>query len=255
MSLNFGTHEDVVFDGAPLTSVLCQIQFPPILALISDAGLTGFQTILREQYPILLPKEQAASVQVGPDSIGVSTSPPVWRLTDEAKQWTVGLAVNFVSLETPSYSSIDEFLARMDHILHALRSTLRPADSLRIGLRKINAIGSGDPNFFRTSIRPEVLGILAVEDLPVPISQAGFQVQFDDDENALVVRSGLADDGAERRYVLDMDYFTERPYPVGPGEDIVSLLRYFSEGMTSFFHWATTQDYRSSLRPRPRTQK
>ena len=38
MALDFCTHEDVVFEDAPLVMVLSQIRFPPILSLMAAAG-------------------------------------------------------------------------------------------------------------------------------------------------------------------------------------------------------------------------
>jgi hypothetical protein len=53
-------------------------------------------------------------------------------------------------------------------------------------------------------------------------------------------------------FVLDLDYFTIAPYPARRGDDIAEVLREFSDGITSFFHWAITESYYNWLEPRPR---
>src|SRR4051794_15514584 len=102
---------------------------------MTAVGISGFQTAIRDIYPTLLPPEQATDISFTPQAVGVKQSAPLWRMTDEAGQWTAGISVDFVSLETPSYSSIGEFLSRLNFILRALRRTIRPGDSVRIGLR------------------------------------------------------------------------------------------------------------------------
>lgn len=256
MPLDFGEHEDVVFDHAPLLSVLCQVKFSPVLSLLTQAGVTGFQAGLRDRYPKLLPVERSANVMLGAEGVGVQTAPPVWRLTDDAEKWTVGLAVDFVSLETPAYTHIEDFLERFSEILSVLRSTIRPSESVRIGLRKVNAINLPIAN--RTEslvglVRPEMVGPLAADEFPVPVSGFVSQLEFTEfDFNHLVVRYGLQTRDSVTQYVLDIDYFTEHPYEIDGREDFLSLLRHFSEGITSFFHWAMDDGYKNSLGPRPR---
>ncbi|WP_166804420.1 TIGR04255 family protein [Cryobacterium algoritolerans] len=248
-----------MFEQAPLTLVLCQVRFPPILALLSAAGVTGFQTALRDVYPVFLEPEHSASINLSPGSIGVDAHAPVWKLRDEKQNWTVGIAIDFVSLETDSYTSMEEFLSRFDHVLKALRRTLRPAESLRVGLRKVNVLKSKTANQtfgLVGMVRRELLGPLAVAEFPAPISGAASHLQFQDDDSSLVVRSGLSrDDSGALVFVIDMDYFTERPYEIDGGNSLTMLMTHFSEGATSFFHWAIDDDYKATLKPHPRDKR
>lgn len=258
MALDFGEHADVVFDHAPLLSVLCQVKFSPVLSLLTQAGATGFQAGLRDNYPTFLPVERAANVVFGPEQVGVQTAPPVWRMTDDSGKWTVGLAVDFVSLETSAYTHVEDFLGRFSEILSVLRSTIRPSDSSRIGFRKVNGVDLPMPG--RTEslvgvVRPEMLGPLGADEFPVPIANFVSQLEFSEFEfNHLVVRYGLQTVESRQQYILDVDYFTERPYEIDAREEFLSLLRHFSEGITSFFHWAMDDDYKDSLGPRPRRE-
>lgn len=256
MALDFGPHPDVVYDRAPLLTVLTQIRFPPVLSLLSQAGLAGFQAALRHRYETLLPAERVANVAVGAQAIGIEAAAPVWRLTDKAGDWTVGLATDFVSLETRAYGGTDDFLDRLEEVLVALRATVRPADSLRIGLRKVNAISAPDPADSRSlvgMVRQELLGPLAVERFPAPISGAFSQLRFEDGLNNLVISYGANKPADEKLdFIIDSDYSTEQPYELAGDAAMLGLLRHFSAGSTSFFHWALEDGYKEQLGPQPR---
>lgn len=258
MALNFGDHPDVVFDNAPLVQVLCQVKFPPILSLMTRAGVAGFQTALRDEYPVLDSVQAAAKVQMGAEAIAFSPGAPVWRFHDAQRTWIVGLAADFISLETSGYTDIEEFLERFSSALSVLRRTVRPADTMRIGMRKVNEFQENgrDTRAFLSKLRPEVLGLSAVDSFPAPISGAMSQMHFVDDDTMLAVRHGLSENSDEEKmsYVLDMDYFTERPHAIDGGDSITNLLRHFSDGMTSFFHWALVDSYKAELGPQQRAE-
>lgn len=259
MGLDFGPHADVVFDRAPLATVLTQIRFPAVLSLLAPAGLAGFQMGVREEYPTLLPTERSASVSIGVDKVGVEAAPPVWRLTDEGRKWTVGLAVDFVSLETSAYAGTDDFLARLTRVLKVLRRTIRPAESVRVGLRKVNEVqvpSARETQSLLGIVRAEMLGPLAVESFPAPISSSSAQLSFRDDFHTLAVRYGLSSPTEDvTNFVLDIDYYNEQPYTVDAADGLLGLLRYFSEGSTSFFHWALEDEYSSHWVPRTGTRR
>lgn len=259
MGLSFGDHADVVFKRAPLVSVLCQVTFPPVLSLMTAVGIAGFQTAIRQAYPTLLPAEQATDIALGPQSVGIKQGAPVWKMVDDSRAWTVGISANFVSLETPSYTSIDEFLERMDFVLRALHRTIRPAESTRVGLRKVNMIDAEEyestVDRLSAIVKPELLGPLSVETFPAQISGSFAQLEFSENYNQLIVRYGLGTSNDRDGFVLDLDYFTQQPYGVDGGEALIELLRYFSEGITSFFHWAITDSYKARLDPLPRAKE
>ncbi len=256
MALEFCTHEDVVFGDAPLIAVLTQVKFPPMLSLLTLSGVAGFQAGIHHEYPTMLPPVLEASVQGGPQGISARSAPPVWRFTDDSKQWVVGLANDFISLETPHYTEIEDFLDRFQRILEVVRQVLRPRESLRIGLRKINMfqVSGHDTTPLSTIIRPELLSVLSVEHFPAPLTGVATQIGFQDEDNALIVRTALADpEGQEiTKFVMDLDYFTERPYQIGGDRALAELLKYFSDGITSFFHWALLDSYKTTLSPRVR---
>lgn len=255
MALEFGQHPDVVFDRAPLISVICQVRFSPILSLLTEAGATGFQTLIRADYP-KFNKDLHAEVEVGDDHVRVDRRAPIYRFQSGDDVWRASLAADFVSLETASYTNFEEFLSRTSHLLDAVQRTLLPSPSVRVGLRKVNELHlaeSAPMSAWREVVNPMLLGALAVDWPSIEPAFAYSEVRFDDDDNVLVVRHGMH---PERPgiYLLDQDYYTERPYDIGAIPDISSLLQHFSEGMTSFFHWALQDDFKKSLQPRQRNR-
>jgi uncharacterized protein (TIGR04255 family) len=255
LSLDFGPHDDVVYGLAPLRSVLAQVQFDPIFALFSQAGAAGFQEAIRSKYPRAKDPEQRTGISVEGRRIGVEQTPPVWRFTTEDDQWTVGLCVNFISLETPSYTRFEDFLERFTHLLHVLEKTLMPSSSTRIGLRKINAVAMPDPSAphsLAERIRPEFLGPVARPDYPTALVQSLGQLQFDEDMNHMVVRHYLDGTDQQAFFVLDTDYFTDMPHEISGRGPIIDLLHHFSRGLTSFFEWVLQPAYKATLQPTPR---
>ena len=258
MTIDFGQHEDVFFKKAPLSLVLTQIRFSPILSLVSDAALAGFQEALRDQYPHLS-REQEADFQIGARGVAVHETAPVWRLSDaeEKWEWRVSIAVDFVSLETTRYREFDFFAEKLHYVIDAVRRTLQPSPSVRLGLRKVNDFTHPSvrrPSDWKRWLRPEFLGLLAAPaETPDPFF--GFaDARYSNDEGVLAVRHGLPVEG-DLTYRVDLDYFTDRPYEVAADSGLVEHLKTFSDGITSFFHWILTPEMYTHLEPTRRASR
>jgi uncharacterized protein (TIGR04255 family) len=125
-------------------------------------------------------------------------------------------------------------------------------------MRKVNFLPApidDDTTSFVGVIRQEILGPLAVTTWPTDVVSAASQLQFSEgDDSGLVVRWGLGrDEAGTLGFILDLDYFTERPFQVDGGDSLTTTLRHFSDGMTSFFEWAILEKHKLTFEPRPRT--
>ncbi len=255
MALDFGRHDDVVFSRAPLQTVLCQIKFAPIYSLLNEAGVVGFQEAIRPLYPTTN-KAVGAEVQVSPQQMSVTQSAPTFQFQTGDGAWTVSLSVDFVALETPAYSHFGEFVARLNRILTALARTVHPSPTTRIGLRKINRLehtSITQPSQWKEFLRDELLGVDAASDLPAPVVSYS-EVRFQDEDNVMVVRHGR-DQEAALAYLIDIDYYTERPYSLDEAGPATELLQHYSDGITSFFHWCLKPPLYDYLSPKPREGK
>ena len=255
MPLNFGEHADVIFDAPPLATVLCQIRFSPILSLTTSAGVAGFQESVRKAYPTMLDPERVVNIQVSETQIGGQAAAPVWKFADADGVWRVGIAVDFFSIETTDYRGITDFLRRLDFVLEAIARTVRHSSTTRVGLRKVNIVPLTEPRSQSVAnlVRLPLQGPLTA-DLPIePVAAVNF-VQFDEEDNHLAIRYGLGQsETTPSGFILDLDYFTERPFEIAAHGSLTHLLQHFSDGMTNFFHWAMSPEYLQTLGPRPRT--
>lgn len=264
MTLQFGAH-DTQFENAPLTTVLCQITFSPIYALLSPSGVAGFQDAIRGRYPTA-DVERSVAVQPGEEGIRVDQTVPTWRFSDD-EGWTVALSINFVALTTDSYLNFEEFIDRLNFVLDAVDRTLQPSDSSRIGLRKINAISHPDvqqPTDWAALIRPELAGLLAAPEMAGTLAGGSAEAQLvDGDEGILMIRHGVWNDledhdlakdlqKVDLRFRLDLDYFTHRPFAIKGSDDLSALLGDYSNSITSFFTWCLGPALYEYLGPVPR---
>lgn len=256
MALRFPDHDDVVFEGAPLTEVLCHIRFPPILALLQLPGVIGFQEALRREYPTF-EGDQPVALSLTEETAEVRTHAPTWRMRDSGDTWQVSLGVEFVALETSAYTQFEEFSARLMEILVALERTLNPQHSTRVGIRKVNLLRHpqvSHPADWSGLVLDEQLGLLCHADLGNHAPRGFSELHLDDSENGtLTVRCGIPPDEPSA-CALDLDYWTETRLPIVDNGEIESLVRNYSNAITGYFHWCLTDRMRDYLRPRPRSE-
>jgi len=149
---------EIPLPRAPLVRVLSQVRFTEVLAITRKDFVAGFHEAIRGDYPLLKREEQNA-VEVGPgDTINLS-SEQVWRFYDEKETWRISLGVGFVSLETWSYTSRADFVARLARVVEAIEAEIAPAFITRLGMRYIDQV-SGQPfEDLKALVRTEVLGV------------------------------------------------------------------------------------------------
>ena len=241
-------------DSAPLDVVLCQIRFSPILSLLDNAGVSGFQEALRHRYPEL-DVEREANVALSPTTAQMSMKAPTWRLFSDADDYKVSLAVDFVAVETPDYAHFDEFSERLMEALEALDRTVNPGRSKRVGLRKVNRFEHPDvasPSDWNNLLRSELLGLATAEAMPGEVERDYSELHLrDSDDGVLSIRHGV-DPDEHQKYRLDLDYWTTGALEISSNDAMKALLRGYSDSMTGFFHWCLDGVLYSHLDPLPR---
>ncbi len=256
MVLSFPDHPDVVFERAPLTQVLAQIRFSPILALMDQAGVAGFQEALRRDYPEF-DVEQEAQIAISSTHAEVQTKAPIWRMRDSEERWQVSLAVDFIALRVSSYGHFGEFSDRLLHVLAVLERTLSPGRTKRIGLRKINRFehpAVQAPEGWRELIKGDLLGLVGVKDMPGTYTGEYSEIHLEDSEfGVLTIRHGI-DLNDSSAYLLDLDYWTTNSIEIQSDDKIIFLLKDYSDSMTGFFHWCIGEELSNFLEPIPRSE-
>ena len=251
---------EVPLRNAPLVKVLAQLRFPLIASIEQRSFVAPFQEAIRRDYPILRP-EESRGIALGPSGlIGEARPNRLWRFNQVEGAWRVTLAPDFVSLETTSYSSRDDFINRLLVVLEALREHVDPRVVDRLGVRYIDRVSGPILRDLPTLVRPEVLGVLG--------SPLAGQAQRAISENVFIlpdgsgqvmirwglvpahstIDPGLVDpiDGAS--WLLDADAFRlfqaesagSHQFRV---DQIVDQARGFAERIYSIFRWAVTDQF------------
>lgn len=151
---------EVPLANAPLIRVVAQIRFPQILAIRNPDRVAGFQESIRSAYPILK-EERVHHIILGPGGSPSVQEGKIWRFKDQdgADGWRVSLGVDYVALETTTYTSRKDFLARLNEVLTGVENVFKPAEAQRLGLRYIDRITDSGLEKIGELIRPKVLGI------------------------------------------------------------------------------------------------
>jgi len=253
VALTFPALPDVVFERAPLLVVLTQIRFPPILSLLAEPGVVGFQEAIRDDYGQMV-KVDESGVLLGPSGVQTERHAPIWKFTPDGNEdWVVSLSVDFVSFETPEYTHADDFIRRFNRVLDALDRTVHPASSTRIGLRKVNDITAPAPvthtSGWREFLNPSLLGISGEEPLaPYVVETRNHARLRDENGDELAILHGLVGDNLGQ-YRLDLDYYSERPLEIRASSELSELLRTFAASETEFFMWALDPAFRETFGP------
>ena len=251
----------VPLERAPLARVISQARFPPILGVRNRDKVAVFQEALREDYPFLqeehvhqvdLPAGQNPSVQ----------KEVIWRLANQQQnpEWRVSLGVSFIALETSDYESRQDFLARMEAVVHAVGRVFKPPSVTRLGLRYIDRLTGPAVEQIDRLVRPEFLGLAhSGEARPLlPLRDSLLHMMTDAlflaaDGNQIHGRWGELPPNAtydpnalepvpERSWVLDLDMFTNAAASFTVPE-LVATTRRFAESIYWLFRQIVTDDF------------
>jgi uncharacterized protein (TIGR04255 family) len=245
--------DEVHLPRAPLVHTVCQLRFPKILSLRSEAGIAPLQEALAEDFPVLH-QDSNVAVMLLPD--GVATQPgteAVWRFQSKDGSWKVSVSADFISLDTSAYESRADYLRRLESVLAAFGSVVRPAHVERIGIRYIDRID--DPEQFArlaSYVRPQMLGGLAVP-LPADVHLAHTlsEAVFVGDGSQLLARWGVVGPNmtldpmvapsAHRSWILDIDVSAGGQFEFDAGP-LAAAVGGFADQIYRFFRWAVTDE-------------
>ena len=264
---NLGGHPRRVYERPPLVLALCQVRFPTRFSVNNHGGVVAaFQDVIASDYPETPPPTQnLAQIRVLDGDSQIPIQPPivpiVWQFADQSGNWSVVLTQDFVTLETRAYNYFGDFLDRLSRILAALTETVHPALCKRIGLRYINEIRPGHQKWDRV-IRPEMLGLLAIEPFTRHVTQAVQHVVLKTGEAEIHVQHGVVPTGTTVQprpgdqvettpfYLLDTDVSREFSTPGAMTMDPVSIceqVHTFHDTISEIFRWSTTADFAATL--------
>ena len=257
----FPESQRVVFAKNPITQVIVQLQFPPILAILASPP-AAFQERIRATYPLY---SQEPSVTV-PEQLATLlrqlSVPPQPQLTRHVfatadRRRSVSLTRDFIALEETSYARWELFRDEMQQLQVALQQVYSPAFFTRIGLRYVDVIDPEQLGLEFTSwqelINDKLLGILSDESLESEVGESastfllnvnrvpGGQVRL---QHGLRVKEGGSRKNAT--YTIDVDLSTQRSTHA---RDVIPTLDIFNGIAGNLFRWSITRRLSEFLEP------
>ncbi len=235
----------------PITRVVAQVQFSPVLSVRDDNFVVGFQERVRHKYPLLSKDTQHRVDQDGSGRLQVTTA-PIWRFNDTDDMWQLSLSETFVSLHSAEYSDRYDFEGRLRFAVDAVAEFIQPVMSTRIGVRYTNHLTGAALENLGEYIRPQMLGLINV-----PIEEGGISLQwtaadFDVQDASVRICWGnvpaetTPDDSIEPinedSWVMDLDAYSEKLAPFDPMACVEEAFQY-RELVYSFFRWTVSNEF------------
>jgi uncharacterized protein (TIGR04255 family) len=262
--MTFPESPRVIYAEHTLSQVVCQLNFPPILAIGAQPPVV-LQDRLREDYPLYETNSVGGPLQM-PDAppalSAILTQLPLgqpqttqhrFTTADGTRSITVG--PRLLAIEETQYTEWDALRAEIESARAALEAVYRPAFYTRIGLRYQDVLDRAllDADApWADLITPVFLGLLGAEDDEIQnaVREIGSLVllHLDGAPEAFVrINHGLIepeDDAGRQLYVIDADYFTQERKE---GSEVRGLLDYFNHEAGCLFRWAVTPALRDAL--------
>jgi uncharacterized protein (TIGR04255 family) len=249
--LNAAPPQEVPLSNAPLVRVIAQVRFPLVVAIEQRDFLAPFQEALRSRYPVLR-QDQMQSVWLGPAGLAPQTPQIAWRFSDEASNWRISLAPDFLALETVAYSSRADFIDRFREAVTSLATHVAPKLIDRLGVRYIDRIVGDSVQDIVTLVKPEIRGILGTS-LASVATHSVCESVFSLGDAGMIARWGSLPPGVtidptamepidESSWILDLDMFTSASMPFSVDRAVEDATR-FAERIYTFFRWAVTDEF------------
>ncbi len=241
---------EVTLTRAPLSLVVTQFRFAPIIKIEEQSYIASFQEQVRGEYPLFAREQINLTLAIGDVPQPVNNIRTIWRMTSIDGTWRLILSQEFVALETTAYLSRADFLERWRRILGAFAANFHGVAGLRYGLRYVNRIEGRDlvariPEL----VRKEALGVVSL--LP-PAGLSLTETVFKVAEGSMLARWGFLPANTTHdmaiaatsnpSWVLDYDLFVDG---IQSGatlgiDDVLRKADEFCHRGYAFFRWMTT---------------
>lgn len=240
MAIHFPIQADIPLRNPPLTEVVCQVRFPPILSIGNEVPIR-FQERVRSRFPefdvqqqffMLLP-DAGAAVEPGPGKKST-----IYRFQSGDNQDAISLAVNFFAHTTKRYQHWSHFASNLTFVHEAVQEVYQPSYATRIGLRYINRLtlantGTNSLGELLALVRPELTALLTTNAWLEP-EEALSQLLLEDGTAKLTLRSGYSHDDSGHSFLLDFDYYEEGQLELA---GLLARCDHYHDRIYSAFRW------------------
>lgn len=254
----------VIYSNNPLEQVICQLQFPPILKIVSELP-AQFQDAIRQEYPLFnsidgtqlkLPPQLLEKIPSDFLNLMGSSQEKHYNFISLDKQWTVSLTKDFIALKANNYRRWEEFKEHFGRPFDAFLE-YSPAEFSRVGLRYRNVIQRSilglDNTPWSELLEPYIAGSLTAPDSisnSIENMNQLIEIRLANVYGKVKIRHGFVVDNSsgEICYLIDSDFFAER---IKRSEDVLVRLDRFNRRGRRLFRWCITQKLHDAMGPEP----
>jgi uncharacterized protein (TIGR04255 family) len=244
-------YDQIIFNNSCLVLCITQLKYPPIQRFHDDTYMMGIREALATDYP-LVTTEQAMNIVINPQgAISQTPGANMLRFTSIDSRWSVVLSSEFISLETREYTAVTELSTRFASLLHYVDTHFSPRHQLRFGLRYINEFRHPKGDNYKAwtqFLNHDLLGLGAQGVLGGKVEQTIGEVRTKRSDGFLLVRHGFLQGTTivpsqnhpaktGQFYLLDLDYYDERPVPFDV-EVPTEQMRRYNDILYRVFRWS-----------------
>ena len=244
-----------VYEKAQLIEVICQLRFPPILA-IDAREPADFQDTVRERFPRYHCQTEQPEIP-GKERQSVRN----YSFISEDGAYKLSLTKNFIALSTMRYSGWENFAHTLDEPLGQFIRIYRPAFFERVGLRYVNGFSRKllelEDRRWNDLLQPQYLSVLdddGVDEGSVSKCSVDIERKLDGQTfvklhagPGMVQRTLRTPEGfrqvkeKEARFIFDQDLYAAGNIQLSAVSDTLDQLhehadRIFSEAITDVLH-------------------
>ncbi len=236
----------------PLTDVICQFRFPPVLK-IDAVTPAQFQDVIRGRFPLFLEKQEVIQHNLGlvpadalQQLLGKSSIIKNYEFYSADEISKVNLTRTFIALSTHKYSHWGEFFDNFTFVLDPFLGIYNSPFFTRIGLRYVDVFNRSNLNLtgveWSELLDSHYLGLLA-SDLKERIHnfENSYEIRLSDDISiARIIISQIIDVNTQEKCIkIDADFSTTQRIPP---KDALEKLNYL--------HLRATRLIRQFIKPR-----
>lgn len=250
----------VIYKRNPLSEVICQVRFPPILRIEAEPPVS-FQDRVRAEYPMFYEVQSEPPTATMPAEIAsiVKSMLPTrarktaYEFASEDRAWSITLSRDALALKTTAYERWENFRKHLEGPLASLNELYKPAFFSRVGLRYVNVIQQSKLELkdrpWSELLRPHIAGEFTATELAGQIEHAARELRVKlAGEGSVMIRHGIAaeESSDEQCFVIDSDFFTERRLEP---QNALELLNIFNRESGRLFRWCIQDALHRAMEP------
>lgn len=215
MGIHLPEVKEIKLKYPPISEVICQVKFPPILKIGKELPV-NFQDVIREIFPIM-DIEQGMKIQVGLTPVDekplIDAAPKIFRFKSKDETQIVSLSIDFFAFSVKKYSGWKEFSEKLNFIRNVFFKEFHPSFVSRVGLRYINRFNmeNTDSEDFEEMLdlfKSELTCLIRSNIWTDPVESLS-QIVLSDKDKKLVFRYGKRRENNNPIFILDFDCFEE----------------------------------------------